>query len=325
MKGKNAVNPYLDAILGAASKSQAVKINIEKLDEYAQIWAQEDLPIPDWRMPVYLEADDNAFIQFLGIGNALNYCFSNPKTKQKYETEYLGKLWRGAFGMWAALKRAHDEGVPILDPNFLERIDTEEVKHIFTGNPELPMFRARANSLRLAGQALLNNFGSYAELFRRCDYRAFNSGIGIIDKLVRHDSGYSDTAFFKPTNTVLRFHKRANLFVMMYHGRALSSNGALPPIKDAEDLTPPADYEVPKALRHLGILEYSLELANAVDSGIEIPAHSQWEQEIRSQTVAAMVSLCQKSGKSITAIDFKVWLEGKSSLNPHHLTATTAY
>src|SRR3989344_2077497 len=292
----------------AANKSEAVRINKEKLDEYVEIWTREDLPIPDWRMPVYTEADDDTFVQFLGVGNALNYCFSDPKTKQKYETEYLDKRWKGAFGMWAALKRALDEDVPILDPNFLTRIDSEEAARIFAGNPTLPMFRERVNSLRLAGQALLDNFGSYAELFRRCNYLAFNNGNGIIEQLVKHDLGYSDATFFEPTDTTLNFHKRANLFVMMYHGRALASNGTLPVIKDAHELTPPADYEVPKALRHLGILEYSPELANAVDSGVESPFHCRWEQEIRSQTVAAMVALCHKSGKSIAAVDFKVWL-----------------
>src|SRR3989344_4991051 len=167
----------------AANKSEAVRINTEKLDEYAEIWTREDLPIPDWRMPVYTEADDDTFVQFLGVGNALNYCFSDPKTKQKYETEYLDKRWKGAFGMWAALKRALEQGVSILDPNFLAKIDSVETERIFVGDPALPLLRERVNSLQSAGQALLYNFGSYAELFKQCDYRAFNNGTGIIEQL----------------------------------------------------------------------------------------------------------------------------------------------
>src|SRR3989344_8387510 len=123
----------------AANKSEAVRINKEKLDEYVEIWTREDLPIPDWRMPVYTEADDDTLVQFLGIGNALNYCFSDSKTKQKYETEYLEKRWSGAFGMWASLKRALDEGVPILDAKFLSKLAFDEVVHVFRGDPPMPL------------------------------------------------------------------------------------------------------------------------------------------------------------------------------------------
>ena len=45
------------------------------------------------------------------------------------------------------------------------------------------------------------------------------------------------------------------------------------------------DYMLPRFLRHLGILRYSSRLAQAVDSRIEIPRHSQQEVAIRWATV----------------------------------------
>lgn len=319
------MNPYIDAILEVAPHCKDVKINEQKLEECAKVWAQEDLLIPDWRMPIFPEADDDDFVQFLGIGNSLNYCFTDVVTKQKYETEYLGKQWRGAFGMWAALKRALDRRIQIDNPVYLSDFMADGVVwNIFRGNPPLPMLPERLLCLRTAG-AMLEAFDSYAEFFKSHKYRAFDCSFGIVERLVRYDPCYSDVTYHEPTQTFLRFHKRANLFVMMYHGRALASNGALPLIEDADDLTPPADYEVPKSLRHLGILEYSTELAHDVDAQIEIPAHSRWEQEIRVQTVAVMTQLCKLSGKPIAAVDYKCFMDGKASPKPHHLTATTAY
>lgn len=320
------MNPYIDDICEAAECSKDVIINTKNLRGYAARLKRRELPVPDWRMPVFPEADDETFIQFLGVGNAINFCFTDMDTKRKYATEWDGKEWQGAFGMWAALKRALGEGAPVLNPYFLALLDGEDAEEIFSGEPPLPLFQERIDCLHSAGTSLCRNFNEiYADLFRRCNYRAFNNGEGIVEQLVRYDPAYRDSTFYRPVRRNLHFHKRANLFVVMYQGRALSSNETLPLIEDAYDLTPPADYEVPRALRYLGILEYSDELAETVDSQTEIPASSRWEFEIRTQTVAAMRALCERSGKPIAALDYMVWLAGREGNKPHHLTKTTAY
>jgi len=318
------VNPHLAAILKTAQHAKHVRLNLVRLEELAMQWAGEELSIPDRRIPVYPESDDEDFIQFLGVANAINFCFTDPKTKLKYETEYLGKKWKGSYGMLAALKRAVENGVPILNPKYLETLPAEDVERIFAGDPPLPFLAERLDCLRSAGFTLQRFFrGRYAELFRRARYRAFDGGMGIVEQLVYHDPFYSDIR--SSGRDILQFHKRANLFAMMYHGRALASNGALPLIEDTNDLTPPADYEVPRALRYLGIFEYRPELAAAIDAGATLEANSIWEVEIRTQTVAAMRLLHEKTGKPLAALDFKVWLAGRTAPQPHHLTPTTAY
>jgi len=320
------VNPYLEPILQAATEASHVQLNEQKLIEVARMWSKDDLKIPDWRAPVFPEADDETFIDFLGVGNAINFCFTDPVTKQKYATEYLGTQWSGAFGMWAALKRALEEGIELLNPLYLEDLGENEAGYIFRGSPPLPMLGHRVACLQTAGIAMRYYFGgSYSMFFRGCKFRAFDDGKGIVEKLAEHDPFWWDASPHKPTQTLLQFHKRANLFPMMYQGRALASGGKLRPIIDAEDITPPADYELPKALRHLGILVYGADLALAVDSGQLIPEDSEWEQEIRAQTVRAMLKLCEVLGKPIAAVDYQVWSSGKQSSLPHHLTRTIAY
>jgi len=332
LKKEVYVNPYLDEILTAAATAKDVRISISALTNLVRDWAEDSFPIPDWRAPVFPQTDDDTFINFLGVGNAINFCFTSPATKKKYETEYMGAQWRGAFGMWAALARARDEGIPVLDPDFLEHITEKEARKIFRGNPPIPMLKERVTCLQSAGRSLKKHFGgSYAGLFRNSHFAAFHNGQGIVEQLTAHDPCWRDATLQIKTALNPRFHKRANLFVMMYDGRAMNSDGRLTPIIDSAELTPPADYEIPKALRELGILRYDDELSQMVDRQDIIPKNSVWEQEIRAQTVAAMhsltkiLSLVRGERITIAALDYKVWSAGRTSTLPHHLTSTIAY
>jgi len=65
----------------------------------------------------------------------------------------------------------------------------------------------------------------------------------------------------------------------------------VPNFTGKEDLTMFADYRVPQILRHLGIFQYSAELADAIDSEKELPYSSKWEVEIRAATVLAVETI----------------------------------
>jgi hypothetical protein len=69
--------------------------------------------------------------------------------------------------------------------------------------------------------------------------------------------------------------------------------------EDIENLTVFPDYQLPKVLRDLGILEYEESLAYRVDSGIEIPRNSQEELEIRASTIHASDMLVKSINKII--------------------------
>jgi len=303
--------------------------NEERLKEVAQRFAKEDFRTPDWRAPVFLREDTPEFIDFLGVGNSINFCFQDLKTKKRFRTEYQGQDWEGAFGMWASLKRALEEGIPVLDAQFLAQLDLETTKHIFRGETPLPMIESRQTLLQETGISLLSSYGSFSELFRTSGFRAFDGGQGIVEQLVAHFPSYYDSSGHN--GHYLDYHKRANLFVLMYQGRALASEGKLSTISDAQELTPPADYEVPKALKFLGILKYPKDLERMVKKQRPIFAHSTYEIEIRAQTVFGMVRLAEEINKlrsdpiSVVELDYKIWSEGKNASEPHHLTETTAY
>lgn len=115
------------------------------------------------------------------------------------------------------------------------------------------------------------------------------------------------------------FLKRASLFFMQVYRRT----GLF---KDQINLLPiPADYQVPKMLRHLGILDYNQELRDIIWRGDLIPAGSRMEIEIRASAIKACRIIADLANLNSSQVDDWLWLNRKSCSDPFHLTITTDY
>lgn len=332
------MNPYTRSVEPAWQNPRHVFLSEKELRLKALDLNNHDLKIPNWRLPIFPEKDDETFIEFLAVANSINFCFTDFKTGKKPDIEYpkgSGQIWYGSMALAAALKRALDENIPILDKRFLTNISYQQFAKIFeTISTPFPMPDERLKNLHNIGRYLIVwQVESFSKLFKNADFRAFNSGNGIVEKLVSLFDSYKDLTFWK--GHFLAFHKRAQLTVLEYQGRALSSNGKLPLLKDAESIGPIADYQVPRTLRSLQILEYQPELAVMIDSGTEIPAGGDFEVEIRAQTIHAVMLLLseinqlRKKGSrpsiSMLELDYLLWVSGRGIKQPHHYTFTTAY
>lgn len=329
------MNPCTQSCAFVANHSKSVFVNDEQIDKYATELMSQNFKIPSWRTLVYPE-DDDKIIEFLGVINSVNFCFTDFNTHKKFDIEYpegSGKIWSGAYGMTMCFKRALDEGIPVTDPQFLMRLTEKEAEHIFRHkNTPIPMLQERVYNLKNVGSTLFRCFESFEWIFRKNDFRFFS----IVNDLFSYFNSYYDSGFVKGRE--IFFMKRAQLFPMMYHGRALSSDGRLQPIRDPENFGPIADYEVPKILKHFGILRYSVELAARVDDGMILEKGSAMEIEIRAQTVNAMSDLlCRVNEKRLSdelipitmaELDYAIWNMGRSDEFKklrHHYTYTTAY
>lgn len=115
------------------------------------------------------------------------------------------------------------------------------------------------------------------------------------------------------------FLKRASLFFMQVARKSDM-------FKSQIDMLPvPADYQIPKMLENMGILQYSEELKKTINEGTLIPSGSLVECEIRASMIAACKMLCDKSEKNPSVVDYWLWLNRKSCDNNFHLTITTDY
>jgi len=332
------VNPYAESAYFVVKNPQYCFIDYAKTFALAQKFVSQDLKMPSWREPVYPESDEN-IIDFLGVINSVNFCFTDFNTHKKFDIEYpenSGKIWSGAFGMTMCFKRALEEGIPVLDPRFLINLTEKDAEYIFRHkNTAIPMFYERFFNLKNVGFMLYNSylgFDSFTQIFKQNNFRFLD----IVDQLSYGFSSYRDSSFLGDRRIL--FCKRAQLFPMMYHGRALSSGGGLQPIRDPENFGPVADYEVPKILRMFGAICYLPELAAKVDNGVVIPKDSSEEIEIRAMTVVAMAQLldyinCERQEKNLKKItmaelDYAVWNMGRGpeyKALRHHYTYTTAY
>ena len=332
------MNQYTESIRPAWQNPMHVIFDKRAFNRVVIELAGEVFELPDWRAPVFPEADDDTFIEFLGVANAVNFCFTDFKTGKKFDVEYpegSDNVLPGAFAMWASFKRAMEDGIDILDKDYLAELTLKQARHIFRHvTTPIPMLEERVRNLRNIGQGLkASGMSGFAQIFMDADFHFWRPGDGIVARLVNIFDSYNDIVFSPDGSPLYLFHKRAQLFPMMYHGRAMSSSGALQPLRDPEHIGPVADYELPKALRDMGVLVYSEELAAMVDGGSVIDKDSQMEIEIRAQTVHAMwellegINALRSEDHQITMaeLDYAVWRAGKRSKSMHHYTYTAAY
>ncbi len=87
----------------------------------------------------------------------------------------------------------------------------------------------------------------------------------------------------------------------------------------------PADYQVPKILRHFDCIRYTDELAARIKLGVIIPKHTLEEIQIRAATVKVCTQLQYATGWTIADVDTYLWTKRKLTEEPFHLTYTTDY
>lgn len=92
------------------------------------------------------------------------------------------------------------------------------------------------------------------------------------------------------------------------------------------DISAAADYQLPKVLRAMGLLQYSPAVAALVDNGTLIEKNSDVENAIRAATVLACFDLAQHFGKGVEQVDFWIWLQRNTATSAlFHRTRTTDY
>lgn len=155
-----------------------------------------------------------------------------------------------------------------------------------------------------------------------------------VDAFLLFTSGFRDASVYN--GRLVHFYKRAQIFVADIWGAYGRQTDSSHPFYfyDMDQLTMFADYRIPQILRHVGILEYSENLASRVDNFEVIPFGCDEESEIRACTVIAVEELrakiLEKTGQSLTSveIDWLLWNWGeqvKDTIKPHHRTLTIFY
>jgi putative queuosine salvage protein len=323
-------SPVLDSLRPVIERSRDVRTHVDKIVEVASWMAYEELPMPQFALPFGIGDDPVHAIDFVMVADSIDTAFTEFSNHVKFQMDYRGQHWSDSEALFACMKRALDEHVPLLDGAFLAKITREELNLIFRGNIEMPMLDEKLAVLHQVGPVLVERYGGYFHNFiQACSPRCYDNGRGIVEKLVAEFPRFNDVSMYDGHE--IKFYKLPQLGVWMLYS-SLRNSGHFH-LEDPEKMTAFADYIVPVALRVMGITSYSQQLEKTINTYQLIPRDSTQEIEIRAHCLYATALLREEVNKLrpadlqviIPQIDARLWTHYHTTFLPHHLTKTIMY
>jgi hypothetical protein len=322
-------SPVLDSLRPVIEHSRDVRTDVDKIVEVADWMAYEDLPMPDYAEPLDIGSDPDKQIDFIMVTDSIDTAFTDFSNHVKFQVDYMGQHWSDSEAEFACLRRAMEEGIPILDGRYLAKISREDLNKIFAGNIEMPMLDEKLAVLHEVGGVLAAKYdGRFSNFVHSCSPKLYDNGNGLIDRMVKEFPRFNDVSMYDGHE--IKFYKLAQLGLWMLY-RQIRKGGFR--LEDPEKMTAFADYIVPAALRILGILKYSPALEHTINTYQLIPRDSTQEIEIRAHLLYATALLREEVNKIrppelqiiIPQIDARLWLPYHTTFWPHHLTRTIMY
>lgn len=158
----------------------------------------------------------------------------------------------GYMAMVAAINRAIDEGKKIYDPNYYSKLTIDDIKHIFRSETEstMPLFNERVRVLGEVGKKLIEEYdGTFLNVLKKADC----SALKLVDIVTSEFECFRDVAKYEGQEVAM--FKRAQILAsdiwVLFRGQGLGA------FTDIDKLTIFADYRVPQAMAHFGVLKYS--------------------------------------------------------------------
>ncbi|OHT05134.1 hypothetical protein TRFO_27266 [Tritrichomonas foetus] len=251
--------------------------------------------------------DDHAMkAAWIFVIDTLNFAFWKPPGKPLFTVKYNGQNYTGYMSLCAAIRRALDEGVNILDPHFWLHATISDVENIFRSETETPisLLERRLEIMKEASTFLITHFeGSVYEMIKSVK----NSAVSLTNLIADNLQSYADRSLFKGQK--VSFLKRAQIFAADIHFGFIADNDDVCHFNDIDQITMFADYRVPQVLNYLGLLKYSDELFEMLKNHPHLEVGSEAECEIRGCSIAAVEKFKKFLSKDANAvlIDYCLW------------------
>jgi hypothetical protein len=328
---KLSSSPVLQSVRPVIERAHDVQTHVARIVEVAGWMAYEELPMPEYVLPLGMGADNvHDTMDFVLTAATIDTAFTDFSSHVKFQVEYAGRIWSDSDALFACMKRALDSGVPILDGTFLAGIARGDMESLFAGNIELPMLDEKTDILRQVGAVLTQKYGGrFRNFVNSCSPKLYDGGRGLIDRLVADFPRFADVSPYQ--GFMVEFYKLPQL-AMWFLYTSLRTTGQFD-LEDLDAMSAFADYIVPVALRLLGITTYSTDLEHAINSHVLIPRDGPWEVEIRAHCIYACALLTEEInrlrpvGRTIVVpqVDARLWTHYHTTWWPHHLTKTIMY
>jgi hypothetical protein len=303
--------------------AQRVHIDQERIESLAAAVAASGVAVPSWNRDLHWAGIDEQTAMYTFVLDSLNFCFWG---EPRWKVTYNGLLLDGYWALAASLRRAVEEGRPILDAAYLATIGEADLASILRGSAPIPLFAERLANLQELGRVLVERYhGQCAEIIRA----AGGDAVALVRRVASDLSSFNDVATYQERDVLI--YKRAQILVGDLAG-SLEGKG-LGAFRNLHELTAFADYKLPQILRRFGVLAYDPALAARVDARDLITAGSGEEVEIRAATLWVVELLRRalaEQGRDYAAYQLDWWLwETSQHLPPdawpYHRTRTIFY
>ena len=292
--------------------SDNVKINMNNISSL--IGTMKDSNYVHW------SSKDEAFnnfteeerIIFSFLLESINFCFwSNYNWKIKYK----GKEYFGSDTLLLTLLNDVKKGVLELNLDDLVNVSREDFNLILKSNDQYPdMMDERYKSFKDTVNTMYNNKNFWKELY------SIKSDLELETFISDNFNNFKDVSNYK--DRLIIFNKRCRLVIadLFYTSKTIHNN-----VGNINNIMGCADYSLPRYFREIGVLEYSDELAKMIDAGTEIEHNSNYEVEIRANTLYVLEIIKKELNKkniivSSIELDNILWniSREKRNTNPHH-------
>ncbi len=238
---------------------------------------------------------------------------------EAFDCQVNGELFTGERAVNACIMRAIKDGVPLLNPEYLQSMTLADVESIYRdergGPPTYQLLDRRLEKFREVGTVLAERYeGHMANLLREADGYLFRAdGKGSIQALVREfPLSYGDYPFAKLAVT---------LMTALYNRRDLDIESTeeylrLTRIEDPENLFGPTDYYIPMFLVRWGVFDISDEFSDHLKNRKLIDQDAPMEREFRACTLHVFDRVREIAGVSMAELDIEFWYQGAFRCRP---------
>lgn len=311
----------LETTKAVVDQAKHVRLDDAAIEHWSRETSSDDLRPTGYEMMANLPGDQEQLANLVLLIDALNFCFWSPNP---IRMQWRGKTYERFDAMVVSLMLAAKYDPKWFDPRFWLVVPAEEIGQVLSGSGELLMLEERERILRETGRVLIDRFdGRFANAVASVNEKAWPLAV----LLMTNFDSFRDVSQYG--NQPIYFMKRAQICVLDL-SVAWQQHG-YPALSGLDGLTAFADYRIPQALRHLGILHLSPELAATVEGEDELETGSAEEVEIRAASVQAvdrMVKAVASTGKDNSAwqIDWYLWrLSHKDEVRVNHHRTRTVY
>ncbi|VDK33346.1 unnamed protein product [Taenia asiatica] len=237
------------------------------------------------------KAETPSTVNWIFLIDSLNFSFWTDEDIPKYVVTFKGQPYTGYMALCAAVNRALEEGINLLDPKVFSTLTLESCRSIFRADDakvEIPLLEARLQIMHDHAATLLHDFdGCFTNCIKVCESSAAKLLHLVCDKF----PSFRDRAVYKERNVT--FYKRAQILVadlwLAFKGKSYGH------FSDIDSLTAFADYRVPQVLAYFGVLNYDEDLMHKLTKHENLDSGSVWEVEIRGACLQAVEMLVQKT------------------------------